>query len=66
VLRPGFEHPHRLQPNERLFFGHWASLEGKTDSQQFIGLDTGCVWGRCLTIYAIESDQYFNHDCEHS
>ena len=66
TLRPWFEHPHRLRPDERLFFGHWASLEGKTDSQRFIGLDTGCVWGRCLTVYAIETDRYFSHGCDHS
>ena len=63
-LLPWFKHPHRLKPEEKLFFGHWASLEGKTDSEQFIGLDTGCVWGRCLTVYAVESDQYFSHRCD--
>ena len=63
-LLPWFKHPHRLKPHEKLFFGHWASLEGKTDSEQFIGLDTGCVWGRCLTVYAVESDQYFSHRCD--
>ncbi len=63
ALKPWFKHPNRLQKKERLFFGHWASLEGETSGRQFIGLDTGCVWGRCLTLYSIEDDQFFSHDC---
>lgn len=62
-LAPWFKQPNRLKQEERLFFGHWASLEGKTDSRQFVGLDTGCVWGRCLTLYSLEQDRFFSHDC---
>ena len=48
-LAPWFKHPSKLKKNERLFFGHWASLQGKTESDQFIALDTGFVWGGALT-----------------
>ena len=65
-LKPWFRHPNRLKKKERLFFGHWASLEGKTDSEKFIGLDTGCVWGRCLTLYAIEDDRFVSRGCAKS
>lgn len=31
-------------------FGHWAALQGQTDRTDIIGLDTGCVWGKSLTL----------------
>ena len=49
TLRPWFKHPTQLKEGERLFFGHWASLQGKTQSDQFVALDTGYVWGGALT-----------------
>ena len=48
-LLPWFECPTKLKKKERLFFGHWASLQGKTNSEKFIALDTGYVWGGALT-----------------
>jgi len=45
-----FKHANKLAPEEQVFFGHWASLGGETDDPQFIGLDTGCVWGGVLTL----------------
>lgn len=50
AVAPWFKHPSKLTDKEQVFFGHWASLGGKTDDSQFIGLDTGCVWGGVLTL----------------
>ena len=63
ILKPWFAHPHRLHDSERVFFGHWASLEGRTGSDRFVGLDTGCVWGRCLTLCNLDTGERFNWDC---
>jgi len=52
-LMPWFE----LLPKEfakQVVFGHWAALEGKTNSTKVIATDTGCVWGGKLTAYSVE------------
>lgn len=52
-----FSHPGRKAAGDRIVFGHWASIEGHTDSPNAIGLDTGCVWGGALSVYQLESGQ---------
>jgi len=36
----------------RVIFGHWSAL-GLLNTEQYLGLDTGCVWGRELTMAKI-------------
>ena len=50
-----------LQPRltEKVVFGHWAAIDGLTGSRQFVGTDTGCVWGRGLTAVRLEDQHRF-------
>jgi len=58
---PWFQLPRH--DDTRIIFGHWAALEGKTDSDQFIGLDTGCVWGGALTMMNLDTGERIHCDC---
>lgn len=46
--RPWYAYP--PQVGRRIYFGHWAALDGATGADHAVGLDTGCVWGRRLTL----------------
>ena len=48
-----------LTRDDRLIFGHWAALNGKTNKQNIIGLDTGCVWGNKLTFLRLEDNKKY-------
>jgi len=60
---PWFKHKKRKTKDDSILFGHWASLEGKTGSDNLIALDTGCVWGRELSAYRIEDGKWFSCSC---
>lgn len=62
-LVPWFETPNRLNANEKIIFGHWAALGGKTHYPDLYPLDTGCVWGNCLTALRLEDEQRFSVKC---
>lgn len=47
-LMPWFDVPGRRSASERIAFGHWSTL-GAVDRPGLLALDTGCVWGGCLT-----------------
>ena len=47
-LVPWFELPGRAAANTTIAFGHWSTL-GEVNHPHVIALDTGCVWGGCLT-----------------
>ena len=50
---PWFEMPSPPR-DEKIIAGHWAAL-GLHDSPRVISLDTGCVWGRELTAWNLDT-----------
>jgi bis(5'-nucleosyl)-tetraphosphatase (symmetrical) len=59
---PWFEVPGRHTAGERIAFGHWSTLGtqrlAKKDpfDHRVLALDTGCVWGACLTAARLLDD----------
>ena len=51
---PWFRHPDRKTKHKTLLFGHWASIGGYVHEKRLYGLDTGCVWGRMLTMLDVD------------
>ena len=58
-LKPWFEVDGRKPIECDIIFGHWASLNGKTDNPHIFGLDTGCVWGGKLTALRLDDKKIF-------
>ncbi|GLQ33387.1 symmetrical bis(5'-nucleosyl)-tetraphosphatase [Litoribrevibacter albus] len=61
--QPWFTFKSKKLKKERIIFGHWAALEGNTQSKHVFGLDTGCVWGGALTALRLEDQQRFSLPC---
>lgn len=59
---PWFRHPRKAN-KINVLFGHWAALEGRTDTDNVFALDTGCVWGNALTAMRLEDQQIFSCKC---
>lgn len=50
----------QITPKTNILFGHWAALEGITGKERVHALDTGCVWGRELTMMRLEDQKLFS------
>ena len=61
-FQPWFKLPRR--ESTRIYFGHWAAIQGNTDSGQMIALDTGCVWGGELTAVNVDTGERIACDCQ--
>ena len=57
-IQPWFRIPRRFQLSKPVIFGHWAALNGINEAN-WIGLDTGCVWGNYMTLLRWEDKRYF-------
>ncbi len=60
---PWFLVPNRQSRHLNLIFGHWAALNGQCTAANTFALDTGCVWGNCLTAMRLEDRKYFCVSC---
>ena len=56
--RPWFEIPNTRDPSLVTIFGHWSAL-GLHVSERYIGLDSGCLWGRTLSAIRLEDRNVF-------
>ncbi|MFT4767625.1 MAG: bis(5'-nucleosyl)-tetraphosphatase (symmetrical) [Glaciecola sp.] len=63
ALDAWFNYPNRKAANDKILFGHWASLQGQTSTANAIGLDTGCVWGNSMTFYNLETGERVSEPC---
>lgn len=50
---PWFDVPTRQTAQNTVAFGHWSTLQG-LQRPGLLALDTGCVWGGCLTAARIQ------------
>jgi bis(5'-nucleosyl)-tetraphosphatase (symmetrical) len=60
TLMPWWELPHRKWDGGDIIFGHWAALNGVTNTPGVYALDTGCVWGKSLTALRLEDKKIFS------
>lgn len=56
-LVPWFECPHRRTADVMVAFGHWSTL-GLLNRANLMALDTGCVWGGCLSAMEISPEDF--------
>ena len=57
-FRPWYEF---YRGERRVVFGHWAR-QGLFRGDRVLGLDTGCVYGKCLTAWIAETDELVQVD----
>lgn len=57
-FRAWFTLPTVRRRRRKIIAGHWSAL-GLYQSDDFIGIDSGCVWGRMLTAYRIDDARVF-------
>lgn len=61
---PWFSFEQHRSRQHNIIFGHWASLEGRASADNVFALDTGCVWGRSLTLMSLEDKTIHSCSCQ--
>jgi bis(5'-nucleosyl)-tetraphosphatase (symmetrical) len=61
AYKPWFKHRREKHQGLKIVFGHWASLQGEVGVEGLYALDTGCVWGRELTLLRLDDMQKFSY-----
>jgi bis(5'-nucleosyl)-tetraphosphatase (symmetrical) len=59
---PWFAVPGRRSADHFLLCGHWSAL-GLRRERNFLGLDSGCLWGGCLTAVRLEDQRVYQLPC---
>jgi bis(5'-nucleosyl)-tetraphosphatase (symmetrical) len=59
---PWFNVPKRKSANHHLICGHWSAL-GFRQQHNLLALDSGCLWGGCLTAVRLEDQRVFQLPC---
>ncbi|MBF5007052.1 symmetrical bis(5'-nucleosyl)-tetraphosphatase [Diaphorobacter caeni] len=66
-LMPWFDVPGRRTADTLVAFGHWSTL-GLVNRPHLLALDTGCIWGGCLSAMRIGTSladrELFDVECE--
>lgn len=58
--KPWFSFFERKTKDQKILFGHWASLQGIAKAENIFALDTGCSWGETLTAMRLSDRQLFS------
>lgn len=59
---PWFDASGRASADHAIACGHWSAL-GFRDEANILALDTGCLWGGCLTAVRLEDRRAFRQPC---
>ena len=59
---PWFHIPNRRSVDTTIITGHWAAL-GLRIEDDHLAIDSGCVWGRQLTVVRLEDRKVFQVEC---
>jgi bis(5'-nucleosyl)-tetraphosphatase (symmetrical) len=59
---PWYETPGRRSADHQVICGHWSAL-GFRREKNLLALDSGCLWGGCLTAVRLEDQRVFQLPC---